>query len=128
MSLGSTSTANLSHGDEVKSGGSRRSAMKASVSRRSFMKASGAAAAGALAAAPSGLAALQAQAPRAGRPQDELTAGMIDFHVHTSPDTAERTVNAVEAARTARDRGLRAIVLKGTAFETVTRASQAMAE
>ena len=101
--------------------------MKSSVSRRAFMKASGAAAAGAL-ASPTRTAAGQAQAPRAGRPQDELTAGMIDFHVHTSPDTAERTVNAIEAARTARDRGLRAIVLKGTAFETVTRASQAMAE
>ena len=53
---------------------------------------------------------------------------MIDFHVHTAPDTAERTVTAVEAARTALDRGLRAIVLKGTAFETVTRAAAANAE
>src|SRR5437667_2577051 len=57
-----------------------------------------------------------------------MTAGMIDFHVHTAPDTADRTVNAIAAARAARDRGLRAIVLKGTAFETVTRASQAAAE
>ena len=35
---------------------------------------------------------------------------MIDFHVHTAPDTAERTVTAVEAARAARDKGLRSIV------------------
>jgi hypothetical protein len=59
--------------------------------------------------------------------QRDLTAGMIDFHVHTYPDNFDRTVSAVEAARAARDRGLRAIVLKGGAFETVTRAAEARA-
>lgn len=54
--------------------------------------------------------------------------GMIDFHVHTSPDAFDRTVDGVEAARTARALGMRAIVLKGGAFETVTRAAQANAE
>jgi len=37
-------------------------------------------------------------------------------------------VSAVEAAKGARDRGLKAIVLKGGAFETVTRAAQVNAE
>jgi hypothetical protein len=60
-------------------------------------------------------------------PPEAPTAGMIDFHVHTVPDTFDRTVGAVDAARTARGRGLRAIVLKGGAFETVTRAAAANA-
>lgn len=54
--------------------------------------------------------------------------GMIDFHVHTSPDTFDRTVDSAVAARTARAMGMRAIVLKGGAFETVTRAAQANAD
>ncbi|MDR5709216.1 MAG: DUF6282 family protein, partial [Armatimonadota bacterium] len=62
------------------------------------------------------------------RVREEATEGMIDFHVHTLPDTFDRTVDAVEAARTARALGMRAIVLKGGAFETVTRAAQANAE
>ena len=102
--------------------------MKDVLSRRMFMKSTGALAAGAWAGVPSSGTAAQTVLPRAARPENEMTAGMIDFHVHTAPDTADRTVNAIEAARTARDRGLRAIVLKGTAFETVTRASQAAAE
>jgi len=61
-------------------------------------------------------------------PETQLTAGMIDFHVHTHPDNFDRTVSGVEAAQMARARGLRAIVLKGGAFETVTRAAQAGAE
>ncbi len=60
-------------------------------------------------------------------PRCPLTTGMIDFHVHTYPDNFERTVSAVDAARGARDRGLKAIVLKGGAFETVTRAAEANA-
>ena len=62
------------------------------------------------------------------RVREEATEGMIDFHVHTLPDTFDRTVDAVEAARTARALGMRALVLKGGAFETVTRAAQANAE
>ena len=61
-------------------------------------------------------------------PDRQLTAGMIDFHVHTYPDNFDRTVSGVEAAQMARAKGLRAIVLKGGAFETVTRAAQAGAE
>jgi len=95
------------------------------VSRRMFVSASSAIAAGFVSGVP--LLAAGKQGPGA-KPGEQLTAGMIDFHVHTAPDTAERTVTAVEAARTALDRGLRAIVLKGTAFETVTRAAAANAE
>ncbi len=99
--------------------------MSRRVSRRVFVEKSGALAASVLAGA-STLARTE-QLPTGGS-ATQLTAGMIDFHVHTSPDTAERTVNAVEAARTARDKGLRAIVLKGTAFETVSRAAAANSE
>jgi len=94
------------------------------VSRRMFMSASSAVAAGFV----PGIPLLTQQQTRSAEPGEQLTAGMIDFHVHTAPDTAERTVTATEAARAARDRGLRAIVLKGTAFETVTRAAAANAE
>lgn len=59
--------------------------------------------------------------------QGQMTAGMIDFHVHTYPDNFDRTVSAVDAARGARERGLKAIVLKGGAFETATRAAEANA-
>jgi len=52
--------------------------------------------------------AIALQSPRAA-PRSELTDGMIDFHVHTYPDNFDRTVSGVEAAQTARDRGLRAI-------------------
>ena len=96
------------------------------VSRRMFVSASSAIAAGFVSGVP--LLARSKQQRRGAEPGEQLTAGMIDFHVHTAPDTAERTVTAVEAARTALDRGLRAIVLKGTAFETVTRAAAANAE
>ena len=92
------------------------------VSRRTFVSASSAIAAGLV----SGVSPLAADIPQESA-KEPITAGMIDFHVHTAPDTAERTVTAPEAARTARDKGLRAIVLKGTAFETVTRAAAASA-
>jgi hypothetical protein len=89
------------------------------ISRRRFL---------ALGTAAGVLAPSHAQAQTAAPPPDaQLTAGMIDFHVHTYPDNFERTVSAVEAARGARERGLKAIVLKGGAFETVTRAAEANA-
>jgi hypothetical protein len=95
------------------------------VSRRVFAERFGALAAGVVAGAST---LVRAEQLPAGQPEAQLTGGMVDFHVHTAPDTAERTVTAVEAARTARDKGLRAIVLKGTAFETVSRAAAANAE
>jgi hypothetical protein len=39
-------------------------------------------------------------------------AGAIDVHVHTLPDDRPRSLDAIEAARRARARGMRAIVLK----------------
>ena len=47
-------------------------------------------------------------------PGDVATAlkGAIDIHVHSLPDDRPRSLDAIEAARQARDRGMRAIVLK----------------
>src|SRR5215213_9239495 len=39
-------------------------------------------------------------------------SGAIDIHVHTLPDDRPRSLDAIEAARQARARGMRAIVLK----------------
>lgn len=52
--------------------------------------------------------AAQAPADDAGR----LLDGAIDIHVHATPDDRPRSVDAVEAARLALDRGMRAIVIK----------------
>jgi hypothetical protein len=38
--------------------------------------------------------------------------GAIDIHVHSLPDSRPRALDAIEAARLARDRGMRAVVLK----------------
>jgi len=43
---------------------------------------------------------------------DRFLVGAIDIHVHTSPDSAERSVDGIEAAVMARAHGMRAIVLK----------------
>ena len=47
-------------------------------------------------------------------PTDVGTAlkGAIDIHVHSLPDDRPRSIDAIDAARQARDRGMRAIVLK----------------
>jgi hypothetical protein len=39
-------------------------------------------------------------------------AGAIDIHVHSSPDKVPRALDGLEAARYARDNGMRAIILK----------------
>ncbi len=41
-----------------------------------------------------------------------LLRGAIDIHVHSYPDSRPRALDAMDAARMARDRGMRAIVLK----------------
>jgi len=41
-----------------------------------------------------------------------LLTGSIDIHVHTTPDDRPRSVDAIEVARLAHARGMRAIVLK----------------
>lgn len=38
--------------------------------------------------------------------------GVVDLHVHSDPDTVPRSIDAIDAARRARDRGFRAILLK----------------
>jgi uncharacterized protein DUF6282 len=60
-----------------------------------------------------------AAAPRAQRTNaltpdnpDRWLPGAVDIHVHSSPDTVERSVDAVEAAMMARVHRMRAIVLK----------------
>jgi hypothetical protein len=68
---------------------------------------------GVTAAAMLGLADAQ---PRAGHSaqtaESDLLAGAVDIHVHTSPDDRPRALDAIEAARQAKARGMRAIVLK----------------
>lgn len=51
-----------------------------------------------------------------------LLTGAVDSHMHTAPDTFSRHDTDLSAARRARDRGMRAIVLKTHHFETATRA------
>jgi hypothetical protein len=43
---------------------------------------------------------------------DRLLKGTIDIHVHTLPDSAARSVDGIEAAKQAKAKGMRAIVLK----------------
>jgi hypothetical protein len=38
--------------------------------------------------------------------------GVIDFHVHSDPDSVPRSIDAVDLARLAKSRGMRALVLK----------------
>lgn len=45
-------------------------------------------------------------------------AGTIDIHVHSYPDDRPRSADAIEVARLARDRGMRAIVLKNHYIST----------
>jgi hypothetical protein len=42
----------------------------------------------------------------------DVLRGAIDIHVHSLPDSRPRALDALEAARLARDKGMRAIVLK----------------
>lgn len=57
-----------------------------------------------------------------------LLEGAVDTHVHTSPSAFERHDTDFEAARKARDRGMRAIVIKTHHFETASRAMIARKE
>lgn len=51
---------------------------------------------------------------------DSLIKGAIDMHVHFSPDSmAPRRQDALELAQTARDLGLRGLILKAREFNTV---------
>lgn len=39
-------------------------------------------------------------------------SGVVDFHVHCDPDDRPRSIDAIDIAKLARDRGMRALVLK----------------
>jgi hypothetical protein len=52
-----------------------------------------------------------AQGPAPAAPAGPL-AGAIDVHVHSYPDDRPRSIHAIDVARLARTRGMRAIVLK----------------
>jgi hypothetical protein len=54
-------------------------------------------------------------------------AGVIDLHVHTAPDVRPRSVSDLEAARQARDAGMRAILIKSHVTCTADRAQIAQA-
>src|SRR2546428_1959833 len=88
------------------------------ISRRRFLQFTAAGVAGSASVA-------EAQTPAPARPQDQMTAGMIDFHVHTYPDNFDRTVGAVEAGQGGPARGFKASGAKGGASTTATRAAQA---
>src|SRR5262245_30894976 len=55
-----------------------------------------------------GILLLFAQQPVAER----LLAGAIDIHVHSDPDDRPRSIDAIDVAKLAKTRGMRAIVLK----------------
>ena len=61
-----------------------------------------------------------------GQAQDINLTGVIDMHVHAGPDSLPRAMNDLEAARRARDAGLRAIVLKNHFTMTADRAALAL--
>ena len=52
-----------------------------------------------------------------------LLEGAIDTHMHTAPGAFPRHDTDFSAARTAREHGLRAIVIKNHHFETASRAA-----
>jgi hypothetical protein len=49
---------------------------------------------------------------------DELLHGSIDMHLHTGPDVFQCRVDALEAAKQARQVGMRAIVIKNHSYPT----------
>lgn len=54
---------------------------------------------------------------------DRLIRGSIDMHIHAAPDIMPMRLNALEAARQAIDRGMRAIVIKNHSYPTAPLAS-----
>jgi len=68
----------------------------------------------------SGVSTLRAQAPATlkGNP----LAGLIDFHVHSGPDSFTRSTTDIEIARIARGHGMAALVLKNHFTMTADRA------
>jgi hypothetical protein len=60
--------------------------------------------------------------------RDPLLVGVIDFHVHSGPDTKPRSVNDLEIARLAKREGMRGLVLKNHFTMTADRAALVMQE
>jgi hypothetical protein len=54
-----------------------------------------------------------------------LLEGAIDFHIHSAPDVYPRLLNDVELALSAKENGMRAILIKNHYFETASRAQVA---
>src|SRR5882724_8087972 len=42
----------------------------------------------------------------------QTLSGVVDIHVHSDPDSVPRSIDAIDAAKLARSRGMRALVLK----------------
>jgi Predicted metal-dependent hydrolase with the TIM-barrel fold len=55
---------------------------------------------------------LAAVTPMAGGAQMKPLEGVIDIHAHTAPDSVPRSIDAIDLARLAESRGMRAIVFK----------------
>ena len=62
------------------------------------------------------------------QPAPVSLTGVIDFHVHAGPDSRPRSLNDIEAARLAKQAGLRGIVLKNHFTMTADRAALAMSQ
>src|SRR5947207_11232161 len=58
------------------------------------------------------LASLSMSQNRASDEGARLLMGTIDIHVHSDPDDRPRSIDAIDVAKLARARGMRAIVLK----------------
>jgi hypothetical protein len=59
-------------------------------------------------------------------PKVSPAMGVIDLHVHSSPDVFGRNMDDVDVAQIAKGRGMRGIVLKNHISETASRAALAM--
>jgi Family of unknown function (DUF6282) len=68
------------------------------------------------------LALAVALAGAGGQPSAPALAGAIDIHVHSAPDSVERSIDSIDVAKLALARGMRAIVLKSHYEPTATMA------
>jgi hypothetical protein len=46
------------------------------------------------------------------QPEESMLKGVIDIHAHCGPDSMARTIDAIDLAKLARDKGMRGVVLK----------------
>jgi hypothetical protein len=69
-----------------------------------------------------------AASPATAQERPVSLRGVIDFHAHAGPDSRPRSLDDIEAARLARQAGLRGIVLKNHFTMTADRAALAMAQ